>query len=155
MDRGAQMYMDSLAASSMSGGHREAPSFEGMTMDEVMRYVDTAPARTRGSRTDYRGHRERTHREGRHQRDGARHMAGREAAAARRRGRVLPLCGKRIVNVAHAGKLEMGDDGSGDFMGTLPMNMHLRCIDGLEVVDLLVRYRKALAAALRGTKEDA
>ena len=41
MDRGAQMYMDSLAASSMSGGHREAPSFEGMTMDEVMRYVDT------------------------------------------------------------------------------------------------------------------
>lgn len=65
------------------------------------------------------------------------------------------LCGKRIVNVAHAGKLEMGGDGSGDFMGTLPMNMHLRCIDGLEVVDLLVRYRKALAAALRGTKEDA
>ncbi len=41
MDRGAQMYMDSIAAASMGGGHREQPSFEGMTMDEVMRYVET------------------------------------------------------------------------------------------------------------------
>ncbi len=65
------------------------------------------------------------------------------------------LCGKSITRPMEAGKLEMGGDGSGTFMGTLPLNMHLSCIDGLEVVELLLRYRRALAAALRGTKEGA